>query len=72
MDSWLTEQPKSLMELPSDTSVKMKFEALPSPELWIYIKREDVKLSHLAAKVLLGFGTTYLCGEKKSAMTAIT
>jgi hypothetical protein len=51
MDSWLTEQPKSLMELPSDAPVKIKFEALPPPKLWIYIKREDMELSQLAAKV---------------------
>jgi hypothetical protein len=54
-------QPKYLTELSCNTSVKVKFEALSRPELWIYIRREQLEISQLATEVLLIFGTTYLC-----------
>jgi hypothetical protein len=41
------------MSLPSDTSVKVKFEAFALPELCIYVKRENVGLSQPASEVLL-------------------
>jgi hypothetical protein len=64
MDSRLTEHPKSLTELPSDTSVKLRFEGLSSPELSTYMKTEETEVSQRATKVAQIFGTAYLCGEK--------
>jgi hypothetical protein len=33
---------ESLMELPCDTSLKIRFEALSLPEFWIYIKKQHL------------------------------
>jgi hypothetical protein len=60
-----------LMELSCDTSLKIKFQALPLPEFWVYIKKEHLELSRLATVVLPIFGTIYLCEKAFSAMAAI-
>jgi hypothetical protein len=52
---------ESLMELPCVTSLKIKFEALPFPDFFIYIRNEYVELSQLAIDFLILFGTTYPC-----------
>jgi hypothetical protein len=49
------------MALAHDTFPNIKFEALPLPDFWIYIRNEYVELSQLAFNVLLLFGATYLC-----------
>jgi hypothetical protein len=36
IDSWLMKQSKSLMERSCNTALKIKFDALPPPEFWIY------------------------------------
>jgi hypothetical protein len=40
------------MKLACDTSLKIKFEALPLLDFWIYICNEYVELSQLAIDVL--------------------
>jgi hypothetical protein len=45
------------MELSCDTSIKIKFEALPLHDSWIYIRDKCVELSQLTVNVLLLFGT---------------
>jgi hypothetical protein len=49
------------MELACYTSFKIKFEALPLPYFWIYIRNEYVELSQLGINILLFFWHTYPC-----------
>jgi hypothetical protein len=51
---------ESPMELACDSSLKMKFEALPLPDFWTYIQKEYVELSQPAINILLLSGTAYL------------
>jgi hypothetical protein len=59
------------MELACNTSLKIKFEALPLPDFFVYIINEYVELSQLAIDILLLSGATYPCEKTFSAMTAI-
>jgi hypothetical protein len=49
------------MDLSCVTSRKIKFEALPLPDFWIYIRNEHVEFSQLVIDILLLSGTAYLC-----------
>jgi hypothetical protein len=59
------------MELACDSSLKIKFDALPFSDFWIYVRNEYVELSKLAIDVLLLFGTTCLCEKTYSVITEI-
>jgi hypothetical protein len=51
-----------LVELVCDSSLKIKFEALPFSDS-LFLLEKNVELSKLAITMLLIFGTTYLCEE---------
>jgi hypothetical protein len=57
------------MELACDTSLKIKFEALPLIFL-ISLGNEYMELSHLAIDTLLVFGTAYMRERNFSAISA--
>lgn len=50
---------ETMMKLVCDTPLKIKFESLPFPDFWIYIRNEYMKLSQFAHDVLMLFGSTY-------------
>jgi hypothetical protein len=52
------------MGLSCDSSLEIKFEVLPLPGFWIYIRNEYLELTEVTIDVLLLFGTTYLCEKK--------
>jgi hypothetical protein len=46
MNSWVIDQSKSLMKLSRDVFLMMKLETLSRTELWNYVRKEHLELSH--------------------------
>jgi hypothetical protein len=62
---------EELAELTGSKALEQQFRILPLPAFWLSLDHEYPNLSTHAAKVLIGFPTTYLCEVTFSAVTML-
>lgn len=66
-----TAEEEELIELSSDSSLKVKFSSMKLSTFWYSVRKEFPSLSKKALKVLIPFATSYLCESGFSAVAVI-
>lgn len=71
LPNFTTTEEEQLIDISSDSSLRMKFSSFSLLEFWSSIKDEYSEISNKALRVLLPFATSYLCEAGFSAVAVL-